>query len=78
MNIVFTEWDRALVYLAIFAVTFLISLFFWAITFQELDYFEIKYTKKTKRRVLWLIYFNLIAAILWLHVLLRLLSRLQH
>lgn len=76
MNIVFTEWDRALVYLAIFVVAFLFSFLVWKTIFNELDYHEIKYTKKTKRRTLWLIYFCLVSVTLWGHALQLLLSRL--
>ena len=78
MNIVFKEWDIALVYLVIFVVTFLFSFLAWKTIFNELDYYEIKYTKKTKQRTLWLIYFSLVSATLWLYVLQRLLFRLQH
>lgn len=78
MNIVFTEWDKALVYLIIFIVAFIFSFFVWKTIFNELDYYEIKYTNKTKKRTLWLIYFSLISATLWFHALQLLLSRLQH
>ena len=78
MNIVFTEWDRILVYIVIFVVIFLFSLFAWKIIFNEIDYYEIKYTKKTKQRTLWLLYFSLVSTTLWLHVLQQLLLRLQH
>ncbi len=78
MSIVFTEWDRTLVYLVIFVVTFLFSFLAWKTIFNELDYHEIRYTKKTKQRTLWLIYFSLVSAILWWYVLQQLLSRLQH
>ncbi len=78
MHIVFTEWDKALVYLVIFVVTFLFSFLAWKTIFNELDYHGIKYTKKTKQRTLWLIYFSLVSATLWLHVLQQLLLRLQH
>lgn len=50
MNIIFTEWDRALVYLAILIVIFLFSFFSWIIIFRELDYYEVKYTKKNKTK----------------------------
>lgn len=43
--------------------------------FNELDYYEIKYTPKTKRRTLWLIYFNIIAVSFWLLIFQHLLSR---
>ena len=76
MNIVFTEWDRALVLFIFFVVTFLFSFLAHGTIFKELDYYEIKYTSKTKKRTLWFIFLNLSAAALWLHVLLRLLSRL--
>jgi hypothetical protein len=78
MNIVFTEWDKALVYLVIFLVTFVFSFLLWRTLFNELDYHKITYTKKTKQRTLWLIYFGRVSAILWLHVLQQLLLRLQH
>ena len=78
MNIVFTEWDNAFVYLILFIVTFVISFLTWKTIFRELDYYEIKYTIKTKQRALWLIYSSLISVTLWWHVLQRLLSRLQH
>lgn len=78
MQIIFTEWDRAFVYLVIFVVTFLFSFLTWKTIFNEFDYYEIKYTKKTKKRTLWLIYFSLVSATLWLHVLQQLLLRLQH
>lgn len=78
MNIVFTEWDRALVYLVIAVVTFLFSFLAWKTIFNELDYHEIMYTKKTKKRTLWLIYFSLVSATLWLHVLQQLFLRLQN
>lgn len=76
MNIVFTEWDRALVYLGIFVITFLFSFLAWKTIFNELDYHEIKYTKQTKQRTLWLIYFSLVSTTLWLYALQQLLSRL--
>ena len=77
MNIVFTECDKALVYLVIFVVTFLVSFFAWKTIFNELDYYEVKYTNKTKKRTLWLIYFSLVSVTLWFHALQLLLSRLQ-
>lgn len=77
MNIVFTEWDRALVLFIFFVVTFLFSFLAHSTIFNELDYYEIKYTQKTKKRTLWFIFFTLASVTLWLHVLLRLLSRLS-
>ena len=77
MNIVFTEWDKALVYLVIFVVAFLFSFLAWKTIFNELDYYEVKYTHKTKKRTLWLIYFSLVSTTLWFHALQLLLSRLQ-
>ncbi|MBS4164188.1 Uncharacterized protein PRO82_001506 [Candidatus Protochlamydia amoebophila] len=50
MNIVFNEWDRALVYLVIFVVTFLFSFLAWKTIFNELDYHNIKYTKKKQNK----------------------------
>ena len=61
MNIVFTESDKALVYLVIFAFIFLFSFLIWKTIFNELDYYEVKYAKKTKQRTLWLIYFSLVS-----------------
>lgn len=77
MNIVITEWDRALVLFIFFVVTFLFSFLAHRTIFNELDYYEIKYTQKTKKRTLWFIFFTLVSVTLWLHVLLRLLSRLS-
>lgn len=78
MKIVFTEWDRAFVYLAILLVIFIFSFLAWKTIFNEIDYHEIKYTQKTKQRTLWLIYFSLVSVTLWWYVLQQLLSRLQH
>lgn len=77
MNIVITEWHGALVLLGIFLVIFMISWLAWKTIFRELDYYEIKYTPKTKRRTLWLIFSSLVSATLWLHVLRLLLSLLR-
>ncbi|PJD94706.1 MAG: hypothetical protein CK425_10705 [Parachlamydia sp.] len=78
MNIVFTDLDRAWVYLAILFFTFAFSFFVWVKLFAELDYHEIKYTIKTKKRTLWVIYFNLVSLIIWWQVLQLLLSLLYH
>ncbi len=78
MNIVFTEWDNALVYLLIFVACFVFAFFSWITIFRELDYYEIKYTSKTKRRTLWLIFSSLVSATLWLRILQLLLSRLHY
>lgn len=53
MNIIITEWHGALVLLGIFLVIFMISWLVWKTIFRELDYYEIKYTLKTKTRTLW-------------------------
>ncbi|GAB4233048.1 MAG: hypothetical protein Tsb0021_11870 [Chlamydiales bacterium] len=50
MNIIFTEWNRILIYLIIFVVTFLFSFLAWKTIFNELDYYEVKYTKKNKKK----------------------------
>lgn len=77
MNIIITEWHGALVLLGIFLVIFMISWLSWKTIFRELDYYEIKYTPKTKQRTLWLIFSSLTSATLWLHVLRLLLSLLR-
>lgn len=76
MEIVFTEGCKAFVLLIFFVVTFLFSFLVQRTIFNELDYYEIKYTLKTKKRTLWFIFFILASVTLWLHVILRLLSRL--
>ena len=76
MNIILTEWSREFAFFLFFAAIFVFSYLARLTIFNELDYYEIKYTPKTKKRTLWLIYFNLLAVSLWLHILQRLLSRL--
>lgn len=77
MNIVFAEWDKALVLLIFFVFIFIFSFLSRITIFNELDYYEIKYTQKTKKRTLWLIFFSLSSVALWWHILQRLLLRLQ-
>lgn len=76
MNIVFTEWNRALIYLTILVLVLVFSMLIHKTLFNELDYYEVKYTRKTKMRTLWLIYSGLISITLWSHVLQLLLDRL--
>jgi hypothetical protein len=76
MEILLTEWGKAFALFVFFGATFVFSFLARMAIFKELDYYEIKYTQKTKKRTLWLIYFNLLAVSLWLHILQRLLSRL--
>ncbi len=49
-------------------ICFVFSLCFWQSLFRELDYFEIKYTQKTKRRALLIIFGNLTSLIMFLYV----------
>ncbi|KIA76190.1 hypothetical protein DB43_AR00050 [Parachlamydia acanthamoebae] len=49
MNIVFTEWDKALVLLIFFVFIFIFSFLSRITIFNELDYYEIKYTQKQKK-----------------------------
>jgi hypothetical protein len=65
--------SKELVFFLFLFAAFVFSFFLRAIIFHELDYYEIKYTQRTKRRTLWLIYVNLIGISFWLHVLHRLL-----
>ena len=76
MNII-TEWHEAFVLLGILLTLFIISWTAWTTIFRELDYYEIKYTLKTKRRTLWLIFSSLVSATLWLRILYLLLSLLR-
>jgi hypothetical protein len=76
MEVLLTEWDSAFAFFIYLGVTFVFSFLARITLFKELDYYEIKYTQQTKKRTLWLIYFNLLAVSLWLHILQRLLSRL--
>lgn len=59
-------------FIAFLIASFIFSFFVRKAIFQELDYFEIKYTSITKKRALWVIYFNLIIFILWIRILWRL------
>lgn len=77
MNYVITGTENIPTYLAIIGFTFLFSFFTWLCLFKELDIHEVKYTKKLKRRSLWLIFSNLLSLILWWRVLQLLLLRLQ-
>jgi hypothetical protein len=77
MDIKFTGLENVPTYLAIIVATSVFSFFSWKILFLELDAHEIKYTKKIKRRSLWLIFFNLLSLIVWWRIFQLLLSRLQ-
>jgi hypothetical protein len=70
------EWGKELSLFLFIAAAFLFSFLARITIFRELDYYEIKYTPKTKQRTLWLIFFNLLTVSLWLHILQRLFSRL--
>ena len=77
MNINVVGLENLPTYLAIIGFTFVFSLLFWKTLFAELDVHEVKYTKKLKKRSLWLIFSNLLLLIIWWRVLQQLLSRLQ-
>lgn len=77
MNFVITGTENIPTYLAIIGFTFVFSYFTWFGIFKELDIHEVKYTKKIKRRSLWLIFSNLLLLIIWGRLLQLLLSRLQ-
>jgi len=73
MNFNITGLEYMPTYLAIIGFTFVFSFFTWFCLFKELDIHEVKYTKKLKRRSLWLIFSNLLLLIVWgraLHLLL--------
>ena len=72
----FETYGKELAFIFFLLASFLFAYLTRLTIFQELDYYEIKYTPRTKKRTLWVIYFNLIAVSLWLHILQRLLSRL--
>ena len=50
--------------LFILVIAFGFSFTFWLKLFNELDYFKINYTKETKKRMLWVIFGNLLSLIL--------------
>jgi hypothetical protein len=77
MNINFVRAENIPTYLAIIFATFCFSFFVWKMLFLELDIYGVNYTKKIKRRSLWLIFSNLLSLIIWWRVLQLLLSRLQ-
>lgn len=52
----------AIFFILIIAFTF--SFTWWHRLFTELDYFKINYTKETKKRILWVIFGNLLSLIL--------------
>jgi hypothetical protein len=72
-----TGFENVPTYLAIILATFVFSFFVWKMLFLELDVYDVHYTKKIKRRSLWLIFSNLLSLIIWWRVLQLLLSRLQ-
>lgn len=74
---VITGLENVPTYLAIILATFVFSFFVWKMLFLELDIHGVNYTKKIKRRSLWLIFSNLLSLIIWWRVLQLLLSRLQ-
>lgn len=76
MNTLLNEWGKEFAFLLFFAAAFVFSYLARQTIFNELDYYGIKYTPKTKIRTLWLIYFNLITVSFWLHILQRLISRM--
>lgn len=58
-------------------IVFGFSLAFWMKLFNELDYYEIKYTKQTKKRTLWLIFGNLLSLIVLFYIVQSAFLRLQ-
>jgi len=76
IDILLTSFSKELAFVLFLVAAFVFSYLTRLTIFQELDYYKIKYTPRTKKRTLWLIYFNLLAVSLWLHILQRLLSRL--
>lgn len=69
MSEFFSLKTEELFFIAFLIASFIFSFFVRKAIFQELDYFEIKYTSITKKRALWVIYFNLIIFILWIRIL---------
>lgn len=76
IDILLTSFGKELAFVFFLVAAFVFSYLARLTIFQELDYYEIKYTPRTKKRTLWIIYFNLLAVSIWLHILQRLLSRL--
>lgn len=76
METLLVVWGKEFSLFMFFVASFIFSYLARITIFKELDYYEIKYTPQTKKRTLWLIYFNLIAISLWLNILQRLLLRL--
>lgn len=58
-----------LIILFVLIISFTFSFTFWYRLFAELDYFQIKYTKETKNRMLWVIFGNLLSLILLFYLL---------
>lgn len=55
--------------LAAIGMTFIFSLAFYETLFAMLNYFEIKYEKRTKRKILWLIFYGLLSLATYFYLL---------
>jgi hypothetical protein len=68
MDVWSIDWSEMFPYFFVLFATFGAAFCLWTAVFSELDYYEIKYTRKTKRRTLLVIWSNLFLIIIWFNV----------